>query len=710
MSSLDKPLKSVVGGVSATKLEEHFGMVTVGDLLSHYPRRYAIHGELTDLDSLPLDEHVTVMAQVRSSSTRQMRGRPNWITEVVVTDGRGELTLVYFHKQQRPRFRIPKQGEFGLFAGKVSAYQSRRQLAHPEFVLQTEEDPDSVSAFAGALIPVYPATAKIASWQIRKTVETVLDGLDDVEDTLPEAVRSAHNLMGLRDAYVALHRPASRDEADAALDRLRFDEAFVHQVVLAQRRRELRALPAAPRMSSAMGLLSAFDARMPFELTSGQRSVGAQIEKEISQDHPMHRLLQGEVGSGKTVVALRAMLAVVDAGGQAALLAPTEILAQQHLRTITSMLGPLAERSRLGGDSHGTTVTLLTGSMTTAQRRQALLDIASGEAGIVIGTHALIEDRVTFADLALVVIDEQHRFGVEQRAALAAKAPDGTRPHVLVMTATPIPRTIAMTVFGDLDVSTLTEIPAGRKEITTHVVAELEKPAHVTRAWERIREEVSQGRQAYVVCPRIGDEPVEGASVMETLSELTRILSGLHVAALHGRMPSDEKDRVMQQFVDGAIDVLIATSVIEVGVDVPNASVMVVLDAERFGVSQVHQLRGRIGRGEHASLCLLITKAPLGSPGRTRLEAIASTNDGFALSRLDLEQRREGDVLGAVQSGRRSTLRLLEVVRDEDIVAAAREDAIVLIDEDPDLLSLPGLRRAVAALSDEDSTDFLQKA
>jgi ATP-dependent DNA helicase RecG len=348
--------------------------------------------------------------------------------------------------------------------------------------------------------------------------------------------------------------------------------------------------------------------------------------------------------------------------------------------------------------------------MTTAQRRQALLDIASGEAGIVIGTHALIEDRVTFADLALVVIDEQHRFGVEQRAALAAKAPDGTRPHVLVMTATPIPRTIAMTVFGDLDVSTLTEIPAGRKEITTHVVAELEKPAHVTRAWERIREEVSQGRQAYVVCPRIGDEPVEGASVMETLSELTHILSGLHVAALHGRMPSDEKDRVMQQFVDGAIDVLVATSVIEVGVDVPNASVMVVLDAERFGVSQVHQLRGRIGRGEHASLCLLITKAPLGSPGRIRLEAIASTTDGFALSRLDLEQRREGDVLGAVQSGRRSTLRLLEVVRDEDIVAAAREDAIVLIDEDPDLLSLPGLRRAVTALSDEDSTDFLQKA
>jgi ATP-dependent DNA helicase RecG len=449
----------------------------------------------------------------------------------------------------------------------------------------------------------------------------------------------------------------------------------------------------------------------------------------------MHRLLQGEVGSGKTIVALRAMLTVVDSGGQAVLLAPTEVLAQQHHRSITAMLGPLAERGLLGGSDQGTAVALLTGSASTARRRQAMLDIASGEAGVVIGTHALLEEKVQFFDLGLVVVDEQHRFGVEQRAALAAKARDDNRPHVLVMTATPIPRTVAMTVFGDLEVSTLSELPAGRSPIATHVVPVAEKPNFLAAAWERIQQHVAEGRQAYVVFPRIGGDRATGEdtdtdaptdadaeekrrpplAVMEWVDRLTEgPLSGLRVGVLHGRMHPDEKDDVMRRFTAGpsspqGIDVLLATTVVEVGVDVPNATVMVVMDADRFGVSQLHQLRGRIGRGGHAGLCLLVTEMPQGTPARERLDAVASTSDGFELSRIDLEQRREGDVLGASQSGTRSSLRMLEVLRDEDVIVASREEATSLVLGDPGLATVPALARAVAALLEEERADYLEK-
>ncbi|MGK5530229.1 ATP-dependent DNA helicase RecG, partial [Streptomyces sp. URMC 129] len=486
---------------------------------------------------------------------------------------------------------------------------------------------------------------------------------------------------------------------------------------------------AAPRRPAPDGLLSAFDARLPFTLTEGQRQVSAEIFADLAAEHPMHRLLQGEVGSGKTLVALRAMLAVADSGGQSALLAPTEVLAQQHHRSITGMMGPLAEGGMLGGSERGTKVVLLTGSMGAAARRRALLDAATGEAGIVIGTHALIEDVVTFHDLGLVVVDEQHRFGVEQRDALRAK---GERPpHLLVMTATPIPRTVAMTVFGDLETSVLDQLPEGRSPIASHVVPARDKPHFLSRAWERVREEVEAGHQAYVVCPRIGDdeEPGPGAAakkgragepegeerrpplaVLDVAAELAGgPLRGLRTEVLHGRLAPDAKDDVMRRFAAGEVDVLVATTVIEVGVNVPNATAMVIMDADRFGVSQLHQLRGRVGRGTAPGLCLLVSEAPEGSAARTRLAAVAATTDGFELSRVDLEQRREGDVLGQAQSGGRSSLRMLAVIDDEEVIAEARAEATALVAADPDLAGSPALRAALDALLDAAREEFLDK-
>jgi ATP-dependent DNA helicase RecG len=460
---------------------------------------------------------------------------------------------------------------------------------------------------------------------------------------------------------------------------------------------------------------------MPFTLTAGQQEIGELLAAELAEPHPMHRLLQGEVGSGKTLIALRAMLAVVDAGGQAALLAPTEVLAQQHHRSIRDLLGPLAQAGELGGAEVATRVALLTGSQSAAARRTALAETASGEAGIVVGTHALLSEGVEFADLGLVVVDEQHRFGVEQRDALRAKG--GSPPHVLVMTATPIPRTVAMTVYGDLEVSTLTELPKGRSPIKTALVPVAEKPQWLETAWARIREHVAEGRQAFVVCPRIGDAASdedtsvddEGRRPAVAVLDLHPMLvegplNGLRVEALHGRMHPDAKDDVMTRFASGDIDVLVATTVIEVGVDVPNATVMVVMDADRFGVSQLHQLRGRVGRGEDAALCLLVSESEVGTPARERLDAVVATTDGFELSRVDLEQRREGDVLGASQSGRRSSLRLLRLLRDEDVISEARKAALQLIAGDPGLSEHPALAQAVRDLVDEERADYLEKA
>jgi ATP-dependent DNA helicase RecG len=753
VSELDKPLDRRIGAKTAEALEKHLGTTTVGQLLRHYPRRYAERGALTDLASLPFDEHVTVVAQVMTVKGRKMHQRPGWILEVAVGDGSRSLKLTYFHKNaglHRKREQTLCVGTVALFSGKVGRYRGDLQLVNPEYHViapagqygapvavdaeGVDAALDQAMALADKPIPIYPAAAAIQSWEIAKAVQVLARSVGELRDPLPADVRARHGLLGLTEAIQQVHDPATMAQAREAQRRLRFEEAFVLQAALLRRRALAAAEPATPRVPTDGGLLTAFDQRLPFRLTDGQQEVGKQIAADLARPHPMHRLLQGEVGSGKTLVALRAMLTVVDAGGQAALLAPTEVLAVQHHRSIIAMMGDLAEGGMLGGSEIGTQVTLLTGSQPTAVRRRALLQAASGEAGIVVGTHALLADTVQFADLGMVVVDEQHRFGVEQRDALRTKS--HTPPHLLVMTATPIPRTVAMTVFGDLETSTLTELPSGRQTVTTHLVP-ADRPDWVARVWQRVREEVDKGHQAFVVCARIGDDggdadgndggddmgpddvpeldeaqsrrPAAGVvQVIELLREQPS-LQDLRIELLHGRLPVDESDRVMRAFAGGEIDVLVATTVVEVGVDVPNATVMVVLDADRFGISQLHQLRGRIGRGAAAGVALLVSGMPGGTPANERLEAVASTADGFELARVDLEQRREGDVLGAAQSGMRSSLRLLRVLRDGDVIAAARQDAALVVEADPTFDEHPVLSHAIDVLVGSEREEYLER-
>jgi ATP-dependent DNA helicase RecG len=730
MVTLDSKLGDVVGGKTAKALERAFDMHTVRDLLTHYPRRLAERAELTDLASLRIDEDVTVVADVVSTAEKGPRDSPR--LEVIIGDGTARLQLVFFGRRAVGwHRRTLTTGVRALFAGKVGVFRDKRQLVHPDYqVLRGDVDDDEAADdfYVGRLIPVYPATKSLRSWTIAGAVRQALRVLDPIPEPLDADVRARRGLLTLDAAVRARHRPDDRAQWAQARTRLAWDEALGLQLALGQRRHEAANHPAVPRPAKAGGLLEAFDAQLPFVLTAGQTEIGELLADELGRPHPMHRLLQGEVGSGKTVVALRAMLQTVDAGGQAALLAPTEVLAAQHARTIDELLGALGRGGQLGGAETATRVALLTGSLPAAARKSALLDAAGGAAGIVVGTHALIQQHVSFADLGLVVVDEQHRFGVEQRDALRGKA--ATPPHVLVMTATPIPRTVAMTVFGDLETSTLAELPAGRAPISTSVVPTVEKPGWLDRAWQRIREEVGGGRQAYIVCPRIGvdmsdfegefpdyeDEDAEARArrpplaVVDILPMLAEgPLKGLRLAALHGKLTPDEKDRTMLDFAAGKIDVLVATTVIEVGVDVPNATVMAVLDADRFGVSQLHQLRGRVGRGGHPGLCLLITDVGPDTPARERLDAVAATTDGFALARLDVEQRREGDVLGAAQSGRRRRLKLLSLLRDEDLISAARAEAADIVAADPTLADHPLLAAQVAALVDDDQAEYLEK-
>ncbi|MBT8224746.1 MAG: ATP-dependent DNA helicase RecG [Dactylosporangium sp.] len=744
MTTMETTLRNALGDKTAKALASHLDLGTVGDLLFHFPRRYDERGEHTDIDALALGEEATVLAQVQRVTERSMRARRGSVLEVIVGDAQGGvLTCTFFNQPWRRRYL--RLGRWGLFAGKVSEFRGTRQLNGPDYVLLGEgedETDEEIEEFAGALIPVYPAAAAVPTWVIARSVRVVLDTLGPVPDPLPAEVRTGRNLVGLDTAVRDIHRPQSAAALARARRRLKWDEAFAVQLTLVQRKIRAADWPATPRPRAAGRLLDLFDTGLPYQLTDGQRRVGEDIAQDLARPHPMHRLLQGEVGSGKTVCALRAMLQVVDAGGQAAILAPTEVLAAQHHRGMLDLLGPLGAAGELGGSVDGTRVALVTGSLSAAARRSVRDDVASGAAGIVVGTHALLYEGIDFADLGLVVVDEQHRFGVEQRDALRAKS--SQPPHVLVMTATPIPRTVAMTVFGDLETSVLSQLPRGRSPIASHVVPAAEKPAFLDRAWRRLREEVEAGHQAYVVCPRIGQadaaggvaapaipsardgdgellpEPPPGTDPADqrpaplAVVDLVPLLEdgplkGLRIGALHGRLPADEKDAVMRRFAAGTIDVLVATTVVEVGVDVPNATMMMVLDADRFGVSQLHQLRGRVGRGSAPGLCLLVTETAAGSPARERLDAVASTLDGFRLAELDLEQRREGDVLGAMQSGRRSHLRLLSLLRDEDVIRDARVDATALLREDPDLSSHPALAEAVAQLVNEDRAEYLEK-
>lgn len=729
-------LSKVVGDRTAKALREELGLETLEDLLRHYPRRHVVRGELTDIESLNEDEEVTILAKIQSVNVKRIPGRKGAILEVVVSDGRAKLILTFFN--QAWRTKELREGREGLFAGKVGLFKGKRQLAHPDYLLipDGENKEEAISDFAGKFLPVYPATRKLPSWKVAQCVRIGLDAIGEVAEPLPEKFREGLGFPTLQQALHQVHSPASLEEAQRARERLTFDEALSMQIFLIQRKNEIKRERTKVR-ERRTGILEKFDARLPFELTPGQRRVSAQIEGDLFSSSPMFRLLQGDVGSGKTIVALRAMLAIIDSGGQAALLAPTEVLAQQHYKNFQKLLGDLAMKGMLGTADVSTRIALLTGSTSSDERIEILSATRSGEIGILIGTHALLSEGVDFNDLALLVIDEQHRFGVEQRDVLRNRS--SLPPHVLVMTATPIPRTVAMTVFGDLDVSTLDELPLGRTPIETHVIAANEKPAFLERAWRRVVEEVGRGQQVYIVAPRIsasdnsdfsafglsaeelararrlsGEEASEQEIGKHSVEELFPKLSNgelksLRVSALHGRMSTHEKETVMSRFNAGEIDVLISTTVIEVGVDVPNASMMVIMDADRFGVSQLHQLRGRVGRGSVPGLCLLVTNVASGTPAMSRLEAVASTTDGFELSRLDLEQRREGDVLGSAQSGATSHLRLLRVIRDEDVIIRARQVAEQILSIDPELASNPALREEVDKLRLEERASYLEK-
>ena len=728
MASLSTRLTNIVGDRTAQVLEKSFGITTVNELLRHYPRRYVVRGELTDISTLIADDEVTILAEIQAVNLRRANGKN--ILEVIVTDGSAKLSLTFFNQAWREKDL--KVGRVGLFAGKVGVFKGKRQLSHPDYQLIPDgNDVDAaVAEFAGKFLPVYPATSKLPSWKVMQCVNLALESIDDLPDYLPIEIAQEFKYPSLKQAFLDIHQPPDLESAENARQRLTFDEALLLQLLLGQRRNEIVKLSTKSRTPNTPVLVAAFEAKLPFKYTAGQIEVNAEIEKDLSNKYPMHRLLQGEVGSGKTVVALRAMLSVVDSSGQAALLAPTEVLAQQHYRTITKLLGELAQAGTLQAGAIGTQVELLTGSLSAATKKEIHAKLASGQTGIVIGTHALISDGVAFNDLGLVIVDEQHRFGVEQRDALRMKAKQP--PHLLVMTATPIPRTVAMTVFGDLDISTLRELPGGRVAITTHLIPVLEKPHFLNRAWERVKEEADKGHQIYIVAPRIvnpskkltereiaaaellGEELLDNeemTAVEELAPQLaTGALKGLKIAVLHGRLSSEVKEQTMSAFARGEIQVLIATTVIEVGVDVPNASMMVIMDADRFGVSQLHQLRGRVGRGSVPGLCLLVSNAQEDSQSMNRLRSVAATLDGFDLARIDLEQRKEGDVLGRSQSGGKSHLRLLRVLRDEDLIQRAREVALKILAINSDMDHLPELKNEVAKLQDDEAARFMDKS
>lgn len=745
---LAEPLGRIVGDAGAKSLRT-LGLHTVGDLLRHYPRRYWRWGQMSEIEHLELHDYVTVDGRVQEATIRPMRSRGGVMLQVVVRNNRAVLHLTFFAKHRNAlRFHESKlvPGAQGLFSGKVSQYRGQYQLLHPDYQIEDLDHLDEMTRILESERPrpVYALTAKVANQTIETTVGTVLDTLteEDVPDPVPESVRTRLKLPTLRAALDAVHRPHDRVELERAQYRLRYEEAFVLQTEMARRRARIAAEAATARPARPGGLLEAFDARLPFVLTTGQRQIGAEISDELARDQPMQRLLQGEVGSGKTVVAVRAMLQVVDAGGQAALLAPTEVLAAQHLRTLRRLLGDLGEGGMLGGAENATRVTLLTGSQGSAARRAALAEAAGGAAGIVVGTHALLSEHVQFADLGLVVVDEQHRFGVEQRDILRTKS-DGS-PHLLVMTATPIPRTVAMTAFGDLETSVLREVPAGRSPVVTHLVP-ANRQSWLDRTWRRVHEEVARGGRAYVVCARIdpgkdgkpGKDDGDGAdlvldppllpevddtppappsrplrAVLEVVDELreSEALRDVPIGMLHGRMSAEDKDRALADFASGAVPVLVSTTVIEVGVDVPEATAMVVLDADRFGLSQLHQLRGRIGRGSEPGVCLLVAEAPDHSQAAARLKVLANSRDGFELALMDLKLRREGDVLGAAQSGRSSSLRILRVTQDQDVIEQARRDARELVALDPELVTYPVLEAAIQELLAGEREEFLDRA
>jgi ATP-dependent DNA helicase RecG len=737
VAALSDRLDYIVGAKAARSLDEVFGIRTVNDLLRHYPRSY-VQGTTVrgaDAGEEPVEgEHITLVDEITAAVSRPMKNRPKEKYLVItIGSGRKKVTATFFHAKKWIEQQLTK-GTRVMLSGEVGYFRGAMQLTHPDFlVLDSPDGKDHgsrslrmiaessravsgevlQSAFERRFYPIYPASTKLQSWDIFACVRQVLEVLDHVADPLPKTLRAQHNLVSEDQALRAIHLAESDDERRRAQERLTFDEAAGLQWALVSRRHGEMSQSGPAASPRSDGLAQELLRRLPFDLTAGQRDALEVLSNEIGATRPMNRLLQGEVGSGKTIVAVLAMLQMVDAGYQCALMAPTEVLAAQHLQSINDVLGPLAMGGQLGGTDNATRVALLTGSMSQAQKKQVCGEIISGQAGIVVGTHALLQDAVEFHRLGMVVIDEQHRFGVEQRDQLRAKAPAGITPHLLVMTATPIPRTVALTVYGDLETSTLRELPLGRQPITTTAIFVSQKPAWLDRAWRRIIEEVADGRQAYVVAPRIDDTDTDkGGRPSATAEDLfTRLrrdqLAGLRLGLMHGRLPADEKEAVMAAFRAGSIDVLVCTTVIEVGVDVPNATVMLVMDADRFGISQLHQLRGRVGRGAHPSLCLLASWGALNSGAGRRLRAVAGTLDGFALADLDLKERREGDVLGRSQSGRAITLRLLSLIDHQQVIEAAREFCEHTYDDDP---AHPGMTLLAAPFTGTERIEYLDKS
>lgn len=748
MVSLTDRLDGVLGDKASKALEETFGIRTVDDLLRHYPRKYSQGSKVLGEDDDPPEpgEHVTFVGEIESADVRwTSRGTRREYLVVTLVNRRPKVTATFFNAKFLKKQLV--KGTRLMLSGEVGYYRGTMQLTHPGYLILNspsgrlggtkslktiaasaadQSGEFDMSPFERDFFPIYASKAKLQSWDIYACVRQVLDVIEPIPEPLPETFVQQHDLMPEDAALRAIHLGENEIDRQRARERLTVDEAVGMQWALAKRRHsELAASgPPAPRRSG--GLFAALSARLPFELTAGQQEVLGVLSAELATTKPMNRLLQGEVGSGKTIVSVLAMLQMVDAGYQCALLAPTEVLAAQHARSIRDVLGPLAMAGQLGAEDGATRVALLTGSMSAAQKRQVRDEVATAAAGIVIGTHALLQDAVEFDRLGMVVVDEQHRFGVEQRDRLRAKAPEGLTPHLLVMTATPIPRTVALTVFGDLETSTLRELPRGRQPIATNTIFVNEKPQWLERAWQRIAEEVAAGRQAYVVASRIdesdkpadedeadgsqggGGQAIVPIPVIILFEQLHRgPLAGLRLGLMHGRLPAEEKDAVMTAFRAGEIDVLVCTTVIEVGVDVPNATVMVVIDADRFGISQLHQLRGRIGRGTHPSLCLLATRLPEDSKVGDRLKAVAATLDGFVLADLDLAERREGDVLGLNQSGRAGSLRFLSLAEHLDVILTARELCDSLYPGDPDNL---GMALVARQFTGTDRIDYLDKA
>jgi ATP-dependent DNA helicase RecG len=677
-------------------------VINLLDLLTTYPRRWVDRTNEARLSDLVPGEEALVLVTVRSVTKRMTRNRRTMVN-VNVGDGSGRMDLVFFNQPWRERqLRVGLQ--IALF-GKADIYRGGLQMSNPVV--------DLIGDRTGRIVPIYPQSekAQINTWEMAGWIEETLRRCRErgITDSVPSSVLQRLGLMSRYDAFTNIHLPESIKDKENARRRLAFDELLRVQLVLVLRKRKMERDERGFGHSVDGDLVRRFYDALPFPLTGAQERVIEEINTDLAAPHPMHRLLQGDVGSGKTIVAVATMLAAVQSGHQAALMAPTEVLAEQHATGVRALLADVSvpDSGNLFGD-RPLRIELLTNRVTGADRKEVLLGLADGSVDIVIGTHALIQEAVDFSSLGAVVVDEQHRFGVEQRAALRAKTVDGAVPDMLVMTATPIPRTAAMTVYGDLDVSVLDELPPGRTPIKTHWA---NGPLMETGVWADVREQVSEGRQAYVVCPLIGEsEKLEVASAEETLERLTHDeLSGLRLGLLHGRLSASDKEATMESFRSGDIDVLVATTVIEVGVDVSNATVMVILDADRFGIAQLHQLRGRVGRGEHESTCWLVTQQHEDGDGNTRIEALVATTDGFELAEVDLDLRGEGTLMSTSQKGR-SDLKLASLRRDRKLVELARQAAFEIVDSDPDLAGHPDLGDEIQLIFSESDEEFLTKS